>query len=291
LKLPFSGLPRLLSENNYKTHFLHGGDALYDDMRLLVQSENPVDVKDAADIREYKFKNKWGVDDESFYKFSGDYIKNSKGKNFYCILSMSNHEPYELPGDFPSTRNLKGLLKAEKGFLYSDHALGTFIRDLKKSGAYGKSLIIITADHGESYAPVDDETKRYHVPLLIIDHRARNTSNPQPCSHADVAEFILQKTGYKGNSHFLGLGLAGKPGLVFYRDYEDNIYKVTDSVIYRYNIRSAALSKLHCSESMYVQKRTPLAADQKEAADVIRNIQSCYTSFRYLFENGLYRPD
>jgi phosphoglycerol transferase MdoB-like AlkP superfamily enzyme len=204
---------------------------------------------------------------------------------------MSNHEPYELPDDFRAARNRIGLTKAEKGFLYSDHALGAFIRDLKRSGAFNKSLIIVTADHGESYSPVDDETKRYHVPLLIIDHKNKNATDSKPCSHADVAELILNKTGYKGKSHFLGVGLTGGPRSTFYRDYEDNIYKVTDSVIYRYNIRSSSLTKLHCSESMYIQKRITLSPDQKEATEVVKNIQSCYTSFRYLFENGLYRPD
>ncbi|MCE3229719.1 MAG: hypothetical protein K0S32_4270 [Bacteroidetes bacterium] len=291
LKLPFNGLNKLLVKNGYNMHFLHGGDAGYDDMSLLLRSENAPQIKDVNDIKTFQFKNKWGVDDEALFHFSSEYIHQNKGKNLFCILSMSNHEPYQLPEKFEPKTDLRGLSPEEKTFLYSDYALKKFIEELKEKKLFEKSLIIITGDHGEDYLPVDDETKRYHVPLLVIDHKHKNRLDSKPCSHADIAEFILSKTGYKGKSHLIGTTLTGRNDPVFYRDYDDNLYKVTDSVIYKYNMSDNSLLKLYCTTSMYVQRQKKLTGNEKESREVIENIKCYHTGFRYLFENGLYHAE
>ena len=288
LKLPFSGLTALLKKNNYKTHFVHGGNARYDDMSLFLNSDAPVEIKDVNDIRNYKFKNSWGVDDEALFNFSENYINPQEGKNLYCILSMSNHEPFQLPNDF-IIKNSSGLSRAEKTYLYSDYALGTFIKKLKQSDKYNKCLIIITGDHGELYSEKDAETKLYHVPLLIINPSEKGIKDNRICSHADIAEYILSKTGYKGNSHFLGMGLVRADiKNVFYRNYSDEIYNVCDSVIYQFNYKSGNLNKLFFSENLYVNKIKNISSHSQEYFQVSTRIKARYYSQRFIFENGLY---
>jgi phosphoglycerol transferase MdoB-like AlkP superfamily enzyme len=286
LKLPFTGLPSMMKKNNYKVHFLHGGFAQYDDMDKLVNSSEPIIIKDASDIKKFKFKNKWGVDDESFFSYCSDYIGSNTGKNFYCILSMSNHEPFQVPEDFVQTT--ADISKAEKAFLYSDHALGKFIEKIKSSPEFAKTLIIITGDHGELYTEKDSETKLFHVPLLVIDHGQKNIIKSQICSHDDIAEFTLSRTGYHGESHLIGRGLTGEtPGIAYYRNYNDEIYKVTDSVVFKYNLKDQVLNEI-TTVNLYPTKIQPVIKNSSKYKILSEDIKSFYTSCKLIFESGSY---
>jgi len=289
LKLAFNGLPKLLEQNKYTSHFIHGGDANYDDMSLLLNSDMKMQIKDMSSVTSFKFKNLWGIDDESLFNYTSNYINQCKGKNFFVVLSMSNHEPHQLPNDYKTPASFKHLTPSEKAFLYSDYALGQFIKQLKNSGIFEKSLIIVTGDHGEWHSKRDEEVKLFHVPLLVIDHKTKNTKDSVICSHADVAEFILQKTGFNGRSHLLGSGLTPNSNhAVFYRNYGEDIYKVTDSVIYRYNLKTEHLYKLNLTPFLYVKSIRQLTNLSAENSSVTRDIKSYYTVTRFLFENGLY---
>lgn len=292
LKQSFNGLIKLSEKNKYKTHFIHGGSAAYDDMELFLSADAAITVKDVDDIKDFKFKNTWGVDDESLFNFSSKYIANNSGKNLFCILSMSNHEPHEVPKDFKSGDTIKDLDKKERAFLYSDQALGIFIQKLKHSDKYKNTLIIITGDHAEGYSSRDNETKLFHVPLLIIDHKNKNVKNNKICSHADIAEYILSKTEFKGKSHFINHSLNYiKSGQAYYRNYNNDIYEVTDSVIYRYNLIDQSFCKLYCDSNMYVTKQEVIKNIDPENKIISENIKSYYTSLQYLFENGMYRAN
>jgi phosphoglycerol transferase MdoB-like AlkP superfamily enzyme len=282
-KLPFQGLLHLLARNGYSTHFLHGGRASYDDMGLFLSGDDGrLQISDMTAVRDYAFKNVWGVDDGSFFKHSVKYISSRRGRNFYCLLTMSNHEPFQLPDHFkPRT----GLSASENAFLYADGALEGFIHGLKQKGLYEKSLIIITGDHGERYAGEDALTKLFHVPLLIIDHKNKGVDNLAR-SHADIAEYILSKTGYKGKTHFTGRGLVNDgQRQVYYRDYDNNLYMLSDTMIYRYNLSARQLYRMSCDEHLYVVNEIEIH-DRGEA--IKKEMQTFLDVNRFIFENGLY---
>ncbi len=289
LKLPFNGLANLLAKNKYKMHFLHAGKADYDDMRLLINAENNTEIRDKTNINSFKFKNEWGIDDESFFDFSERYIAETKGNNLFCLLSMSNHEPFQLPEDFKLNTNYNDLSPAEKTFLYSDQALGKFIEKLKTNGQFQRSLIIVTGDHGELYSPNDGDSKLFHVPLLVLDHKNKNIKNTATCSHADIAEYILSKTKYKDKSHLIGQGLVAKEKKqTYYRNYNNSIYQVTDSVIYKYDIINKTLSKLLYNQNMYVSNEQKLPLLNKSNQQIAQGIKAYYTATQFIFQNGVY---
>jgi phosphoglycerol transferase MdoB-like AlkP superfamily enzyme len=287
LRVPFKGLISSISQSGYRTHFLHGGRASYDDMNLLLEADNISQIRDKEDINSYKFKNVWGVDDESFFGFSNNYIASQQGKNLFCLLTMSNHEPFELPKDFKCPSYLK---ESEKTFYYSDYALGQFIKKLKSSKRFQNSLIIVTGDHGERYSDSDDQTKLFHVPLLIIDHKRRGVKEDKICSHSDIAEYILSKTKYSGKTHFIGQGLTNKDKRqVYYRDYDNNIFKVTDSTLYRYSLLDKSLYKIYCKSNMYVVSKEIVASGNELYKTVANDITSYYTANKFIFQAGLYK--
>ena len=97
--------------------------------------------------------------------------KHPDGPFFLWIHLYDPHAPYEPPPPF-KTRYAKEPYDGE--IAYADSELGKFFKNLKASGLYDKSIIAMTADHGESLGAhgeqehgifIYDET--IHVPLLI----------------------------------------------------------------------------------------------------------------------------
>jgi phosphoglycerol transferase MdoB-like AlkP superfamily enzyme len=284
-KVPFEGLHHLLERNGFNCHFLHGGAAGYDDMGLLLKAGSKIQIRDCRDIHQYKLRNSWGVDDESFLDYALSYIQSQKGKNFYCLLTMTNHEPHELPTNYIKDSELSD---AENCFKYTDKALGRFINQIASWKLVGSSLIIITGDHGEKYQRDDKETKLFHVPLLVLDHGSTGVKH-HPVSHADVGEYILSRVGYHGKSNLLGLGIvnSNRSAEAYYRDYDNNLYKVTDSILYKYNIQRGDLTELELDAGGYVSKRTNIRKTAGKMAE--EEINSTYSTLQYLFQSGKYR--
>ena len=97
--------------------------------------------------------------------------QHQQGPFFLWIHLYDPHAPYEPPPPFDK-RYANDLYGGE--IAYTDSVLGKFFGQLKKSGLYDGSLVVVTADHGESlgaHGEVEhgiflyDET--IHVPLLF----------------------------------------------------------------------------------------------------------------------------
>lgn len=286
LRLPFHGVHSALECMGVSSTFIHGGSADYDDMKQLLRAEIDVRVMDQGNIKNAEQRTSWGVDDASLFAYSDSIIQNDTGKRFYSILTMTNHDPHLAPF-FPNRK--KQLSAAEQTFQYSDFALGQFVRRLKSNHLYDSSLIIITGDHGERYDRADGETKLFHVPLLIIDHRNVGT-NANVCSHSDIAEYIIAQWGYKGQTHLTKSTLLGeRQPVAYYRDYDDNVYRVRKDTVYQYNLDSSRLLELLCDSSYYVISRRVVAADERTYPTIKNEIIAVVTANKYLYESGLYK--
>jgi len=134
----------------------------------------------------------FGSSDEILYPKTVEALKQlaSEGKPFYAhIISMSSHHPFILPEE---KRRIKLPERYEDTFVgdyliaqnYSDYALGIFIDELKRSGLWENSLIVLYGDHlGLPIYSLDEQDERLleeiygrpytytdmiNIPLLII---------------------------------------------------------------------------------------------------------------------------
>jgi arylsulfatase A-like enzyme len=99
---------------------------------------------------------------------------------------------------------------------YLDTQVGSLVDELERRGVLSNTLVIITADHGESlgehrlyghgcslYAP------ELHVPLLVLDPVVnRRDRVAGPASLRDLAATIVERVGYGAGRPFPGLSLA-----------------------------------------------------------------------------------
>lgn len=85
------------------------------------------------------------------------------------MLSLSSHEPFEVPMETVIKGNDEGSLYLNSCY-YTDKSLGEFIQQAKQKSWWNNTLIIITADHGHRF-PDPQELKdksRFKIPMLWL---------------------------------------------------------------------------------------------------------------------------
>jgi arylsulfatase A-like enzyme len=179
--------------------------------------------------------------------------------HLFDIHSDSHELPYEAPGHFQEqflpnglegftgldgqgvggSERLKAHVRGERdlseiegqletiialydgGIAYTDHEIGRFLKGLETLGLNDNTIIVITADHGESFfehgAPLHGDLREpnLHVPLIIrapglIPARVTDLVQVQ-----DVAPSLLELIGSNQSEHtFLALKLEPDPDYV-----------------------------------------------------------------------------
>ena len=183
---------------------------------------------------------------------------------------LSRHSKSRMTGDiratdlFPATGkkpppvsdvdrdHLRELYDAE--IRYLDQSLGELLDFLDQQGLLDKSLVILTADHGESLGEHDQWThgtslfeQQIHVPL-IVKYPGQDSGRriAEPVESLAIVPTILDVTGVRSAAHLDGRSLtASAAGLafVFWKDEW-----VVRSAEWKLLNRGAALHLFHVSE-------------------------------------------
>ncbi len=112
-------------------------------------------------------------------------------------------------------RRLEDLYDGE--ILCADTAIGELIKELKRTGIYGNTMIILTADHGEAFLEhgyLEHGGSLYqemlHVPLIMVVPGARGGRRvSELVEHVDVAQTVLEAAGLPPGKDFEGQSLYG----------------------------------------------------------------------------------
>ncbi|WP_040948820.1 LTA synthase family protein [Gorillibacterium massiliense] len=147
-------LPKLMSANGYTTATFHTNAVEFwnrSELYTAVGWDKFYDQTFFGDEDHIAF----GASDEVLYtKTLPELVKmDQEDRPFYAqVISMSSHHPFhipdskvriELPKEFDNTL-VGNYIKAQN---YSDYALGKFIDDLKSSGLWDDSIVLLYGDH------------------------------------------------------------------------------------------------------------------------------------------------
>ena len=198
-KLP--ALSQIFKENDYSTSFYYGGESeFYGNKAFMLSHGNEVLV-DKNDFLNKDMNSKWGAFDGVVYQKQLADFKNTNQPFFSTILTLTNHEPFELPvkGKYPGTE-LANLFRSTAH--YADSSLGAYLRDAAKQTWYKNTLFIIVADHGhrlpsekyEKYHPM-----RYRIPLIffgeVIKPEYRGSRIQKYGGQTDIAQTLFNQMG------------------------------------------------------------------------------------------------
>lgn len=149
-----TSLPKLLRGNGYYTATFHADDIEYWNRNILYPALG-FDTYYALDYYGEKDVVGFGPSDEYFYDKTMEKLIefDNENKPFYAhVISLTNHSPFEMPED----KKMLDLPEKYKGTLignylqavrYADYALGQFFDDLRESGLWNQSIIVLYGDH------------------------------------------------------------------------------------------------------------------------------------------------
>ena len=166
----FTQVPSLFKDLNkmgYSNSFYYGGNLDFANLKSYFLSAGAKKMVTGDQMSDKLLRGKWGVHDESmFEQFSKD-LTQCKSPFFASLFTLSNHEPYDLPGDFyfgKSNLNEEYLSAAR----YTDNCLKQFITQFRKTPQWENTLIVIVADHGVTRLGINKvfDSEKYHIPMV-----------------------------------------------------------------------------------------------------------------------------
>lgn len=149
-------LPKLLKERGYHTSTYHSNTVTFWNRKEMYESLGFDEYFD----KEYFGKEdiiSYGASDEVLYKKTVDKLRehHQNGTKVYAnIIAMSSHFPFNIPDDkkqyainLPSKYDGSIVGSYIEAVSYADYAFGVLLAELKKSGLYEDSIIVVYGDH------------------------------------------------------------------------------------------------------------------------------------------------
>jgi phosphoglycerol transferase MdoB-like AlkP superfamily enzyme len=190
-RLPY--LPKVLEKSGYHTSFVYGGDIGFANMESYVTQAGFSHITEIDDFESELDDSKWGVADHYVFERLLNECDTASNPFFKVMLSLSSHEPFEVPMQTVIEGKDEGSMFLNACF-YTDKSLGEFIRRAKQKPWWKNTLVIITADHGHRFPNPNElkEKERFKIPMLWLGG-ALNQSGMRIntyAGHTDIANTL-----------------------------------------------------------------------------------------------------
>lgn len=277
----FFTLASLLRPLGYRTSFIYGGEARFDNMGRWYRGNGFDSVIDEKDYENPIFRGIWGVCDEDLFNKAHDYFEQThrEGKPFFSLVfTTSFHSPFEFPaGRVPETidgSNLKGAVA------YADYALGHFFDLAKTSDYFQDTVFLVIADHdvrvfGCELVPID----HFKLPGVILGAGVPKERISELVSQTDAVATALDFLGMPLRHPILGRSVFAVRNQFAFLQYHDNYALLTPE--------SAAIVQPRQVPRTF--KRTPAGLVPSAAdADLEKDLLALIHTASYLYENKLH---
>lgn len=203
----FYTLASALAEQGYRSSFVYGGEAHFDNMRSFFTGNGFNEVIDMAQMDNPSFVGSWGASDEDLFNKAHQHLteRHQQGKPFFSLIfSSSNHTPFEFP-DGRIELHEQPKATVNNAVKYADYALGQFIAKAKQSAYWQDTVFLIVADHdnrvyGNNLVPVE----KFHIPGLILGADIKPKHISPVASQIDLAPTLLSLIGISANTPLIG---------------------------------------------------------------------------------------
>ncbi|CCQ10089.1 Phosphoglycerol transferase I [Pseudoalteromonas luteoviolacea B = ATCC 29581] len=216
----FFTIAQLLKQQGYYTQFIYGGESHFDNMKSFFLGNGFSDIVDLPKFAKTSFVGSWGASDQDLYRQAHlEFETLAKGEQpfFSLVFTSSNHTPYEYPEGviepFDNAFNTRN-----NTIKYSDHALGEFFDQAKKSAYWDNTLFLIVADHDarvDATAPVP--IKNFHIPGVILGKGIAAKKDSRIASSIDMPVTMLSLAGVTIDSPMLGFDMTNEDPLLNHR--------------------------------------------------------------------------
>lgn len=197
-------LPAISQEfqkNGYSTAFFYGGESEFDNYKAFILTHGYQKLVDKNQFAAKDMNSKWGAYDGVLFQRQLKEINQLKQPFFSTTLTLTNHEPFEVPGTPKFGRETNSDAFKSTAY-YTDSCINSFLMEARKQPWYPNTLFIFIADHGHALPRLTNEVytpERYHIPLLLYGdvikpaYRGKNYSNIG--SQTDLAATLFTQLG------------------------------------------------------------------------------------------------
>lgn len=199
-KLPM--LSKEFYKRNYETSFYYGGETEFANMKsYLIQGsfQNFVSINN---FKKSDQNSKWGAHDDVVMNLMFKDISKMKGPHFTTWLTLSSHEPYEVPA---ATVVIPGG-DEESVYLnslhYTDSVVYSFVQKCRSQPWWNNTIIIIIPDHGKHLPRTGMKGDDFKSSLLFLGGALNKTATVagRIGSQVDLAATIMSQLGIPANS-------------------------------------------------------------------------------------------
>lgn len=199
-----SALPSIscmLSRQGYQNTFIYGGDISFANMGYYLNNICFDKIIDKNNISSKTAKGAWGYHDQDIFAALKTQIQNQQVPFFISTLSLSVHEPYDIP-IAKSWGN-----KMEAAYRYSDSCVADFVHWFQHSKYYANTILIISGDHGRDVGIDYGQffaKQKFQIPAIILGaalnpfYKGKKMDNLT--SQTSLIPFILQNLHYPVNT-------------------------------------------------------------------------------------------
>ena len=168
MKLPAKSrtLPCLASTLNgagYESSFLYGGDINFTNMKSYLRTGGYGEIVcDENFTLQQRKDNPWGANDDVTFDKLLSMAKQQRHEPWHIsFLTLSSHEPFTVP-----YKRLKE--KIPNAFAFTDHCLGRFVEQVRRTPLWRNLLIVCIPDHGFMYPSNITHEQHHHNTMLWI---------------------------------------------------------------------------------------------------------------------------
>lgn len=192
-----------------KPGFLHGGFFSFYDKGQFLNDRDYVVLEDAASFRdEHWLRTPWGIDDRAMVERALEWIDSLAPDDRFALVlvPITAHYPYTVPDDVKTPFGDSRKIDRYRGAIYFlDIVFDQLMTGLEQRGLLDDTLVLFTADHGESpHEPprvtnVDRAAYEYnvHVPGVLFSTSMFPTPQhtERLASIADILPTMLDASG------------------------------------------------------------------------------------------------
>ncbi len=200
-KLP--SITKVLRQKGYNTSFYYGGESEFANFKSYLITAGVEEIIDKNSFDKSQMNSKWGAHDGFLFTKVLEEFKQKKSPFTSVVLTLSSHEPFEIPVASPYIGNdLPSQFR--KAAHYTDQCLKDFFDKAKKEAWYKNTLFVIVADHGHRLPKEYNtayELKKFRIPLLfygdVIKDEYKGIAINTIGSQTDIASTLLNQLNLK----------------------------------------------------------------------------------------------
>lgn len=230
-----ASLPKILSQNGFKTVSIHGFEGSFYNRRTIHQqlgyNESYFLEELSEEAKEEDYLG-WGLSDEFILNKAAEIIEASDDKLFLHAIMLTNHHPFDSATGayedvlFHEPENIvQNYLNSVR---YTDLVIGNFIEELRKSGEMDNTLLVIFSDHDSgiteeiyNYYELDYDPDSFQydkIPLLFYDGYNKKEEG-MISGQSDIMPMILSYLDLNIPNNCMGLNYVDNKKIVYKQGY------------------------------------------------------------------------